>query len=169
MDRRHHPPAAYSVISLSNTVLFSMFRRYRIYRFTQLMLILLLPWLMTISLGGFHNRGRGDGLAHERSLVSFHSLLLARSFDMSVPLDLFHLWEDHVRRHSDIGQRSARLLTIQVLEHVDQRRLLRSASTVHLPADSSQSESRMSRDVCFPERNSHSNMTSDVIAIDQAG
>ncbi|APG09696.1 hypothetical protein BKD09_15260 [Bradyrhizobium japonicum] len=48
-------PAAYSVMSLANTVLFSMFRRYQVYRFTQLTLILLLPWLMTISLGGFHN------------------------------------------------------------------------------------------------------------------
>src|SRR6201996_8833349 len=48
-------PAAYSVLSLANTALFSMFRRYQVYRFTQLMLILLLPWLMTISLGGFHN------------------------------------------------------------------------------------------------------------------
>lgn len=48
-------PAAYSVLSLANTVLFSMFPRYQVYRFTQLTLILLLPWLMTISLGGFHN------------------------------------------------------------------------------------------------------------------
>jgi adenylate cyclase len=48
-------PAAYSVLSLANTVLFGMFRRYQVYRFTQLSLILLLPWLMTISLGGFHN------------------------------------------------------------------------------------------------------------------
>jgi adenylate cyclase len=48
-------PAAYSVLSLSNTVLFGMYRRYQVYRFTQLTLVLLLPWLMTISLGGFHN------------------------------------------------------------------------------------------------------------------
>lgn len=48
-------PTVYSVLSLGNTVLFSMFPRYQVYRFTQLMLILLLPWLMTISLGGFHN------------------------------------------------------------------------------------------------------------------
>lgn len=48
-------PAAYSVLSLGNTVLFSMYPRYQVYRFTQLMLILLLPWLMAISLGGFNN------------------------------------------------------------------------------------------------------------------
>jgi adenylate cyclase len=48
-------PAAYSVLSVANTVLFGMYRRYQVYRFTQLTLILLLPWLMTISLGGFHN------------------------------------------------------------------------------------------------------------------
>jgi guanylate cyclase len=48
-------PTAYSALSLANTVLFGMFRRYQVYRFTQLTLILLLPWLMTISLGGFHN------------------------------------------------------------------------------------------------------------------
>ena len=47
-------PAAYSALSLANTFLFGMFRRYQVYRFTQLALILLLPWLMTISLGGFH-------------------------------------------------------------------------------------------------------------------
>lgn len=48
-------PTAYSVMSVANTVLFGMYRRYQVYRFTQLTLILLLPWLMTISLGGFHN------------------------------------------------------------------------------------------------------------------
>src|SRR6201986_3201809 len=48
-------PAVYSVLSLANTVLFGVFRHYHAYRSTQLMLILLLPWLMTISLGGFHN------------------------------------------------------------------------------------------------------------------
>jgi adenylate cyclase len=42
-------------LSLANTVLFGVFRHYHAYRFTQLALILLLPWLMTISLGGFHN------------------------------------------------------------------------------------------------------------------
>ncbi len=48
-------PAAYSVLSLANTVLFGTFRRYQVYRSTQLTLILLLPLLMTISLGGINN------------------------------------------------------------------------------------------------------------------
>ena len=48
-------PAAYSALSLTSTVLFGTFRRYRVYRFTQLTLILVLPWAMTVSLGGFHN------------------------------------------------------------------------------------------------------------------
>lgn len=48
-------PAAYSILSVINTVLLGVFRRYEVYRFTQLTLILLLPWLMMISLGGFHN------------------------------------------------------------------------------------------------------------------
>lgn len=48
-------PAAYCVLSLANTVLFGLCRGYRVYRFTQLMLILILPWLMMVCLGGFHN------------------------------------------------------------------------------------------------------------------
>ena len=48
-------PATYSILSVANTVLLGMFRRYQVYRFTQLALILLLPCLMMINLGGFHN------------------------------------------------------------------------------------------------------------------
>jgi adenylate cyclase len=48
-------PAAYCVLSLANTVLFGIVRGYRAYRFTQLVLILILPWAMMVSLGGFHN------------------------------------------------------------------------------------------------------------------
>jgi adenylate cyclase len=48
-------PAAYSLLSLADTVLFAVFRRYQFYRSTQLTLILLLPWIMTIILGDFHN------------------------------------------------------------------------------------------------------------------
>ncbi|MET0710539.1 MAG: adenylate/guanylate cyclase domain-containing protein [Tardiphaga sp.] len=48
-------PATYSILSVANTVLFSRFRHYQLYRFTQLALIALLPWLMTICLGGIHN------------------------------------------------------------------------------------------------------------------
>lgn len=48
-------PAIYSVLSVADTILFSMFPRYQLYRFVQLALILLLPWVMTVILGGFHN------------------------------------------------------------------------------------------------------------------
>ncbi|MCJ2049494.1 adenylate/guanylate cyclase domain-containing protein [Methylobacterium sp. J-070] len=48
-------PTAYSALSLSNTALFGAFRCYGFYRSTQLALILLLPWLMTIVLGSFNN------------------------------------------------------------------------------------------------------------------
>ncbi|MET0723117.1 MAG: adenylate/guanylate cyclase domain-containing protein [Tardiphaga sp.] len=48
-------PATYSILSVANTVLFSRFHHYQLYRFTQLALIALLPWLMTICLGGIHN------------------------------------------------------------------------------------------------------------------
>ncbi|MET0530862.1 MAG: adenylate/guanylate cyclase domain-containing protein, partial [Microvirga sp.] len=46
-------PTAYSVLSLVNTCLFYTFRHYYFYRFTQLSLILFLPWLMAVILGGF--------------------------------------------------------------------------------------------------------------------
>lgn len=48
-------PLAYSVLSVASTVLFARRRDFRVYRFTQLTLILLLPWLMMIALGGFQN------------------------------------------------------------------------------------------------------------------
>ncbi|GJD65430.1 adenylate/guanylate cyclase domain-containing protein [Methylobacterium frigidaeris] len=48
-------PAAYCVLSLVDTILFGMIRCYAFYRFTQLMLILLLPCLMMICLRGFQN------------------------------------------------------------------------------------------------------------------
>ena len=47
-------PLAYAALSLLSTALFARLRRYPLYRFTQLVLILLLPWLMMLSLGGFH-------------------------------------------------------------------------------------------------------------------
>jgi adenylate cyclase len=46
-------PAFYSVFTLVNTALFSATRNLDVYRFTQLLLILILPWLVTIALGGF--------------------------------------------------------------------------------------------------------------------
>jgi adenylate cyclase len=46
-------PAFYSVFTLVNTAFFARTRNLRAYRFTQLLLILILPWLVTIALGGF--------------------------------------------------------------------------------------------------------------------
>src|ERR1700740_1649156 len=46
-------PAFYSVFTLVNTALFAGTRNLEFYRFTQLLLILILPWLVTIALGGF--------------------------------------------------------------------------------------------------------------------
>jgi adenylate cyclase len=46
-------PAFYSVFTLVNTVFFARSRNLAFYRFTQLLLILVLPWLVTIALGGF--------------------------------------------------------------------------------------------------------------------
>jgi guanylate cyclase len=46
-------PAFYSVFTLVNTAFFARTRNLRAYRFTQLLLILILPWLVPIALGGF--------------------------------------------------------------------------------------------------------------------
>jgi guanylate cyclase len=46
-------PAFYSVFTLVNTALFVWTRNLGFYRFTQLLLILIMPWLVTIALGGF--------------------------------------------------------------------------------------------------------------------
>lgn len=48
-------PLAYSVMSAVSIVLFASTRRYRFYRFSQLALILILPWLLMAALGGFIN------------------------------------------------------------------------------------------------------------------
>ena len=48
-------PAFYSVFTLANTALFAWTRNLEFYRFTQLFLILILPWLVTIALGGFRS------------------------------------------------------------------------------------------------------------------
>src|SRR5215475_1151827 len=48
-------PLAYTALSLVSTCVFGRLRRFALYRFTQLALILLLPWAMMLSLGGFHN------------------------------------------------------------------------------------------------------------------
>ena len=46
-------PATYTVVAPINTLIFSWTRNLRVYRFTQLLMTLILPWLVTISLGGF--------------------------------------------------------------------------------------------------------------------
>jgi adenylate cyclase len=46
-------PAIYSLITPANTLLFAFTRRLGLYRFTQLLMILILPWLVMMSLGGF--------------------------------------------------------------------------------------------------------------------
>jgi guanylate cyclase len=46
-------PGFYSVITPINTLIFAHTRNLGIYRFTQLLLVLILPWLAMISLGGF--------------------------------------------------------------------------------------------------------------------
>ncbi len=48
-------PAIYSVVTPINTALFAWTRNLRLYRFTQLLMTLVLPWLVTLSLGGFKN------------------------------------------------------------------------------------------------------------------
>ncbi|MEN8132312.1 MAG: hypothetical protein ABFS45_19465, partial [Pseudomonadota bacterium] len=46
-------PLSYSVISLLSIVHFGLTRRYRFFRFSQLLLILLLPFFLMVTLGGF--------------------------------------------------------------------------------------------------------------------
>ncbi len=46
-------PAFYSVFTPINTLIFARTRNLRLYRFTQLLVVLILPWLVMISLGGF--------------------------------------------------------------------------------------------------------------------
>ena len=46
-------PLSYSVVSLLSIIYFGFTRRYRIFRFSQLALILLLPFLLMLTLGGF--------------------------------------------------------------------------------------------------------------------
>jgi signal transduction histidine kinase len=48
-------PYLYSVLSAGNIVLLWVFRHYRLFRFIQLLLILLLPFFLHLSLGGFFN------------------------------------------------------------------------------------------------------------------
>jgi guanylate cyclase len=46
-------PFAYQLVSLGSLVVFARTKRYRLFRFTQVLLMLLLPFLLQLSLGGF--------------------------------------------------------------------------------------------------------------------
>src|SRR3984957_11170605 len=46
-------PAVYSVVTPINTALLGWTRNFRLYRFTQLLMTLVLPWVVMMSLGGF--------------------------------------------------------------------------------------------------------------------
>ena len=48
-------PLSYSAASLVSTIIFAVVRRYRLFRFCQLLFILLLPFLLMLALGGFAN------------------------------------------------------------------------------------------------------------------
>lgn len=48
-------PLFYSLVSLLSVALFGLTRNYRVFRFSQLLLILLLPFLLMLALGGFVN------------------------------------------------------------------------------------------------------------------
>ncbi len=47
------PPFGYMILSLLNVVIFALTRRFRLFRFVQLFLSLVLPFLMMAALGGF--------------------------------------------------------------------------------------------------------------------
>jgi hypothetical protein len=49
------PPFGYMILSLLNVVIFALTRRFRLFRFVQLSLSLVLPFLMMAALGGFVN------------------------------------------------------------------------------------------------------------------
>ncbi|MCR4281416.1 MAG: hypothetical protein NUV72_00060, partial [Bauldia sp.] len=48
-------PGSYSIVAVANMALFAATRRLGFYRFTQLLMFLLLPWLLMLSLGGYKN------------------------------------------------------------------------------------------------------------------
>lgn len=50
-------PWGYTAVTLLNLLVFGVSRRYDRFRFAQLALILLLPWLLMMALGGFNNSG----------------------------------------------------------------------------------------------------------------
>jgi guanylate cyclase len=48
-------PLSYAIVSALSVTLFAVTRRYQFFRFSQLLLILLLPFLLQVALGGFFN------------------------------------------------------------------------------------------------------------------
>ena len=48
-------PGSYSIIAIVNTAVFALSRHLGFYRFSQLLMFLILPWLLMMSLGGFQN------------------------------------------------------------------------------------------------------------------
>jgi adenylate cyclase len=46
-------PGSYSIITPISTTIFAVTRNFKFYRFTQLLLMLVLPWLLMMTLGGF--------------------------------------------------------------------------------------------------------------------
>src|SRR3989304_2379034 len=52
-------PGSYSIIATVNTVIFALTRNLGFYRFTQLLMILILPWLLMMSQGGLQESSVG--------------------------------------------------------------------------------------------------------------
>jgi adenylate cyclase len=50
-------PGFYSVFTPINTIILARICNFRVYRFSQPSIILILPWLVTLSLGGFRQSG----------------------------------------------------------------------------------------------------------------
>jgi guanylate cyclase len=50
-------PGSYAVLAPVNAAIFALNRDFRVYRFGQLSMFLVLPWLLMMSLGGFKNSG----------------------------------------------------------------------------------------------------------------
>lgn len=69
-------PGFYSIFTLINTLIFARTRNLAIYRFTQLLLVLILPWLVMMSLGGFR---QSSAVIMWAALSPLGSLLLDES------------------------------------------------------------------------------------------
>src|ERR687888_6291 len=67
-------PLGYAIISSLNLLIFSIRRDYHVFRFVQLLLILLLPFLLMLALGGFVN---SSAVILWSLLSPLHALLFA--------------------------------------------------------------------------------------------